>query len=263
MGLESRAAGILALVLALSAFGAATAAPPRAITRPDWARIPNAEEMAAHYPQRAKDEQVSGKVRIKCSVKADGFLTKCKALEESPKGYGFAEAALALSSSFLMKPKTIDGQAVDGGEVTVPLVFAVPEDRLGDGAVVLTRVGAADAASGQGPVVPCPDAAGDCQIHLVTWRQQPPAQQSRKILGANIPTVGVTFALCTIGADGALQGCSLKGDQLSPAARTAVEATLPLLKAAEKTEDGLETALKTIAVPFIWEQIAPAMARRR
>jgi len=263
MGWRSRIARALVLALTLSAFGSATAADRKVITRPDWARKPSGEEMEAHYPQRAQDEHVSGEVRMRCAVQADGVLTKCKVLRERPKGYGFGEAALALSANFLMQPKTIDGRPVEGGSVTIPLVFAAPEDRLGDGAVVLTRVGTADSADAEGPVVPCPGEAGDCRIHMISWRRQPPAQQTRKILGTNIPAAGVTFALCTIGVDGSLQGCSLNGDQLSASTRRAVEAALPLLTAPERTEDGLETALKTIAVPFLWDEISENLARRR
>lgn len=254
MGLKLRILGALVLTAAIAT--AAAAGPKKIITRPDWARRPTGDEMEALYPQRAKDEHLSGSVRLTCKVKADGTLIDCKARHESPKGYGFDAAALALSHVFLMKPKTIDGEAVDGGTVTVPVVFAFPENRLGNGAVVLTRIGTAASPTATGPTIPCFDGLGECQIHLVDWAEQPAAKLTRKILTKDAPITGVTFVICTVGVDGSLQGCAFNGDELSSKAKSIVESTLPQLRASAKTFDGLETPLQTIAVPFEWDKIA-------
>lgn len=267
MGSKSRAFGMLVVALAIAT--TASAGPKKVITRPDWARKPTGDEMAAAYPERAKNEDKSGRVLLACKVKADGSLVDCKAREANPKDYGFEEAAIALSRTFLMKPKTIDGQAVDGGTVTIPLVFAVPktpavrEPWLGDNAAVMTRIGTAATPTATGPTFPCFDGLGECQPHGLFWAEQPAAKQTREILGADPPTAGITIAVCTVGVDGSLQGCSLRGDELSPKARAIVQATLPQLRAPAKTLDGVETSLQTIGVPFEWDKIATWPTVRR
>lgn len=64
-----------------------------------------------------------GKAMIKCTVAANGTVTNCSVVSEEPDGLGFGAAALRLSKLFKMKPKTSDGQSVEGGEVSIPLTF--------------------------------------------------------------------------------------------------------------------------------------------
>jgi len=265
MGSKARVFGMLvmALAVATTAYGA----PKRIITRPDWARKPTGDEMAALYPQKAREENRSGKVRLTCKVRTDGSLVDCKARRADPKGYGFEQAALELSKTFLMKPKAIDGQPVDGGVVTIPIVFAAPawgEPRLGDSAAVMTRIGTAATPTATGPTFPCFDGIGECQPHPLFWAEQPPAQLTRRILGSDAPTTGITILICTVGVDGSLQGCDVRGDELSPRARAIIDMTLSRLRAPATTLDGLETSLQTIAVPFEWDKIAawPSVRRR-
>jgi protein TonB len=106
-----------------------TAPPARAsvVTRPDWARKPNADDMARYYPDRAQRMEVGGRATIRCTVNAKGSLENCSVVSESPADYGFGDAALKLSRLFRMKPKTLDGAPVDGGEITVPITFQVPQ----------------------------------------------------------------------------------------------------------------------------------------
>lgn len=257
MGSKSRAFGMLVMALAVAT--TASAAPKKVITRPDWARKPTGDEMAALYPKKAQDEDRPGRVHLTCKVKADGVLIDCEASQADPQGYGFEQAALALSKMFVMKPKTIDGQAVDGGTVIIPLVFAVPqpwEARLGDNAALMTRIGTMASPTATGQVAPCFDGPGECQLHAVVWAEQPAAKVTREILGEAPPTTGLTFVVCTVGVDGSLQGCDVRGDELSPKARAVVAAALPRLRVATKAQDGLETSLQTIAVPFEWDKIA-------
>lgn len=104
-------------------------APPRAsvISRPDWSRKPNGDDMARYYPDRAQRLEIEGKATIRCTVTAKGLLQGCEVLSESPADAGFGDAALKLSKLFKMKPKTQDGAPVDGGEVTIPIVFNLPK----------------------------------------------------------------------------------------------------------------------------------------
>ena len=57
---------------------------------------------------------------------AKGTLEGCSVTSENPGDYGFGDAAIKLSRLFRMKPKTLDGSPVDGGQITIPIVFTVP-----------------------------------------------------------------------------------------------------------------------------------------
>lgn len=258
------------IALAIAAFVAepALAAPkprPR-ITRPDWAQKPTGDQMADFYPKKAQEERVSGKAWMTCAVTAQGVLRDCVIDLETPRGWGFGEAALGLASFFLMKPKTVDGEPVDGGEVTVPINFEYPEERLGDGAMVMTRVGTTGSQNAAGQLYPCPDGYGQCYGHTVTWAVQPDARQTRRMIAKGAPKAGATFAACTTGVDGALLDCIFAGDQ-SDAAMAVIRPTLANLRAPETADDGLPTATTTIVVPFIWElidaELAAAASKRR
>lgn len=125
-----RAAGFaLAALVGLVGAGAvwtAEARPVHAITKPDWAVKPTADDMARFYPASAAAANAGGRATIACRVTVEGKLTKCKVLSESSSALGFGAAALQLAEIFQMKPKTLDGKPVSGGQVTIPLVFSVP-----------------------------------------------------------------------------------------------------------------------------------------
>ncbi len=105
------------------------APPTRAIVihRADWEKSPNGNNMAAVYPRAARKSRIDGRVTVLCGVLATGLLTRCSAVEETPQGWGFGDAALRLTSKFRMKPVTPDGQPVAGGSITIPIVFKVPK----------------------------------------------------------------------------------------------------------------------------------------
>jgi TonB family protein len=98
------------------------------ITRPDWKSKPSGEDMARYFPERAQRQGVEGRATIACSVEIDGALSRCEIVSENPAGYGFGEAALKISGAFRMKPQTLDGIPVAGGEVNIPIVFKPPPE---------------------------------------------------------------------------------------------------------------------------------------
>lgn len=108
------------------------APPPRPAVmgpyRPDWMEKPSVDDLEAFYPPHAARHNISGKVTITCKVMADGRLDACVVKEETPPGEHFGEAALKISPKFRMIPP--DDPTAAPAEVTVPLVFQVPEPHV-------------------------------------------------------------------------------------------------------------------------------------
>jgi TonB family protein len=258
-----------ALAMVLVAYGApAPAQDVHVIQHPDWVQKPTGDDVARFYPSRAREEYVSGRATIVCDVTAEGALADCKVLRESPAGYGFGEAAVSLGPIFRMSPKRVDGKSVDGGIVTIPIVFEASSERpeMGDLAMVLTRVGTRPpvvAASVEAPddekapIIPCPDGVGMCQGHYFMWDERPTAKQHARLTEATKPARGTTFAICTITSEGLLDGCKFDGDLTSATEKTMREA-VGLFRAPYKTADGLATASATVIVEFPWDWLTPS-----
>ena len=101
------------------------ASPPVLVTNPDWLRKPSGSELVSLYPSKAMMYRLSGQATISCRSMLSGALKDCFVIDESPMGFGFGDAALKMSASFRMKPATIDGVAIDGEHVTIPINFAL------------------------------------------------------------------------------------------------------------------------------------------
>lgn len=91
------------------------------ITSPDWLRKPSAQDLSRVVPARAAKEGRNGQATIACRVNLEGGVYDCAVVEEDPAGYGFGEAALAMSSSFAMRPMSLDGKPVAGAVVRIPI----------------------------------------------------------------------------------------------------------------------------------------------
>jgi protein TonB len=84
---------------------------PREITNPRWLQRPR--DLGVYYPRRAEARGVTGEVVLDCLVSTIGRLD-CGVVSETPRSWGFGEAALAISRDHRMAPATQDGVAVQG-----------------------------------------------------------------------------------------------------------------------------------------------------
>ncbi|WP_430419406.1 TonB family protein [Phenylobacterium sp.] len=98
--------------------------PPDPIIRnPTWLKRPGAREFERFYPDREMRMETEGRAVLNCMVTASGSVTGCKVASLTPANSGFGDAALKLSRYFVMSPRTVDGQAVEGGQVSIPITF--------------------------------------------------------------------------------------------------------------------------------------------
>jgi TonB family protein len=100
------------------------AEPAASITTADWIESPNRTQVIGAIPFLARPLKLAGEVKLRCGVSVIGSLSGCKAIYETPKGFGFSDAAIRLSSYYRAQPLPPD---LAPKSPTVDLVVRFPE----------------------------------------------------------------------------------------------------------------------------------------
>jgi len=80
------------------------------IRPPSWLVAPQPE-----YPRRAARLRVEGgRVQLECRTSSNGRIENCRVISETPPDAGFAEAAVAAALASRVRPREVDGVAVEG-----------------------------------------------------------------------------------------------------------------------------------------------------
>ena len=90
-----------------------------------WVRAPSGEDVARYYPDAAMRNRIEGSSTAHCNVIANGALTNCAIVSESPIGYNFGNALLRLSKLFRAETAAGDGSG-SGRVVPVHVKFRLP-----------------------------------------------------------------------------------------------------------------------------------------
>jgi TonB family protein len=66
-----------------------------------------------YYPDHALRACAGGRAKIHCTVTADGNLTACSVVSETPTGWGFGDATLSITRVWKVRPRA-DGASLAG-----------------------------------------------------------------------------------------------------------------------------------------------------
>ena len=197
-----------------------------------WLAAPSYVQVAAAYPEKARQKQVGGRATLSCTFKAEGRIGSCDTVTEEPKGYGFASAAKSLAGSFVGPSTRSDGSSTVGLDMQIPFAFAVemlaPDRRV---------------------------------MGKPQWRALPSGADFARSYPAEAVKAGVQGArvvmLCEIAAEGRLAGCAVEAEE--PPALGFGQAGLALaglFQVKTWTPEGLPTVGGKIRLPIRYQ--APA-----
>lgn len=258
---------MLAVTTGCAAFEVATAGPTRPIapvagrTGMAWVRKPSAEDVARVYPSEAQSKNLSGAADIHCKFTADGRLTNCVVLGETPVGAGFGRAALALAPNFQARALAGKGFSIEGGTVNIPIRFSLNENptpvlSMNDGRqarlVTITK------SESRSPThFDCPSADNPkrrCEVHLIVASQAVDPVVAADILAKAGVQQGESLLECGRAADGALSDCKLNGSPNAQVLAAALE-WASRLRVPEKAQDGARLSDGLIVLSINWAMV--------
>lgn len=82
----------------------AAAETPPSITGPDWIEKPGRWQLTNATPFLARALSLEGEVKLRCKVSVIGSPSDCKTIYETPKGLGFADAAIGVAGYYRAQP---------------------------------------------------------------------------------------------------------------------------------------------------------------
>ncbi|WP_165842831.1 TonB family protein [Phenylobacterium deserti] len=216
---------VLALGVSAAALGVVSAFAQPSIVDPTWLRRPGPNDLRAAWPKGALEKRLEGRALIGCVVTAQGTLTQCQVLEETPAGSGFGGAALSLTPQFLMKPATQDGRPVEGGRVRIPIQFDLPSGvgaQYTKVARVITNVPWIDAPSFDDVLAAYPKGAAERGVggRATLSCTYTPAGRLRDCRGANEQPELQGFAAAAMRLAPKFRGPPLEGDNARQPTRT-------------------------------------------
>ena len=80
-----------------------SAAPDDGASTAEIRRIPSAFERAMAYPSLALGQDVPGEAVLRCRVNSAAMPARCSIYSETPGGFGFGKAAMAMRSSYRLE----------------------------------------------------------------------------------------------------------------------------------------------------------------
>lgn len=196
-----------------------------------WSEAPSYSDVAAAYPQRAREEGKGGRATLSCRMTQEGRLSKCERATSSPGGYGFDSAARALSRKFAYVLRTEEDRKA-ARDLVVHLPFTFDPSMLG----------------GAAPVVGKPNWAA------IPGRQQ--LQTAFAQLGL-VATARVVM-VCVVQPGGALSDCAVASED--PAGVGLGQAALALassFRVTTWTAEGLPVVGARVRIPLRYEPAAP------
>jgi TonB family protein len=268
----SRLSLILGALVAVCLPALAAAAPPEEgrsrpdlITNAEWLRKPTGDDVARAYPQRALQAALSGRALLQCRVRQNGTLTRCIVMAESPTGSDFGATSLKLSSKFALKPAAEAEPSLEGRLVRIPMVWRLrdgaavpaPSYQVGGGATLVTVLPAGQEAAGSIACATAAEPGRRCGLHPFEWVDSPTLDESAQAILRTHQASGLSQLNCLAGAEGALSDCKLAGD-VPDAAREAMLAFVPKLKAPVAAEDGTPLSSGRVIIIFDWASLSRA-----
>lgn len=101
---------------------------------PGWRVKPTPYGISPNFPKLAKARRVPGEATIRCRVSLAGEARDCVVLSETPSHLRFGRAALRDARRFQLRPATVDGRYVDGGEMVIVLRYHLTRNAPGGSA---------------------------------------------------------------------------------------------------------------------------------
>lgn len=123
MGLGGQGEGTGTGVGAGSGPGSGGSSPPRLV------HGPSRTDLARVYPRQARFAGGPGGAQLRCRIRLDTRLDRCRVVGEDPAGQGFGAAALEVAVLFRFTPATRNGQPVEDGEITIGVDFPAGRPR--------------------------------------------------------------------------------------------------------------------------------------